>query len=188
MRKITLLFVVLALALSASAQSSQNCVIVRGGVNHRVRNAAIFGVLTGGIGLVGGLALSNTTYERIDSMGSVPFKTKYSGSELKKMAEAGTHVVVVAKNEATPVTSVACGTAPVAPVVNEATKAPAPVAPVTTEVKPPVVTPVAAAATVTTPATPATSFNPDDPNAPVCLSTIVEANGDMRCLHWAQRR
>jgi hypothetical protein len=131
-------------ACALAQNSSTPCLIVRDGVNHRVRNAAVFGLLTGGIGLVGGLALSGTSYERVDAMGDVPFKTKYSGSQLKKYAASGVHVVLVGKDEGAPVTATACGTpqavAQVAPLPAPVAAAAVPVAtavPVIVETAPP---------------------------------------------------
>ena len=105
----TIAIILLSTVCAVGQNANKQCLIVRDGVNHRVRNAAVFGLLTGGIGLVGGLALSNTSYERIDAMGDVPFKTKYSGSELKKYSKSGVHIVLVGKDEGAPATAVACG-------------------------------------------------------------------------------
>jgi hypothetical protein len=105
----TIAIILLFTACAVGQNANKRCLIVRDGVNHRVRNAAVFGLLTGGIGLVGGLALSNTSYERIDAIGDVPFKTKYSGSELKKYSKSGVHIVLVGKDEGAPATAIACG-------------------------------------------------------------------------------
>jgi 4-hydroxy-3-methylbut-2-enyl diphosphate reductase IspH len=105
----TIAIILLFTACAVGQNANKQCLIVRDGVNHRVRNAAVFGLLTGGIGLVGGLALSNTSYERIDAIGDVPFKTKYSGSELKKYSKSGVHIVLVGKDEGAPATATACG-------------------------------------------------------------------------------
>jgi len=55
------MLIVLALTLSASAQSSQ-CLIVRSAEGHRFRNSMIAGALTGGIGFAAGAAFSGAKY------------------------------------------------------------------------------------------------------------------------------
>lgn len=110
MKSLTLALVLLVTG-AVNAQTSQSCLLVRGGENHRVRNAAVFGLLTGGVGLAGGLILSSTRYDRIDAIGDVPFKDKYSPAELKKMNEAGVHIVVKGKNEEVGNTRTECGLA-----------------------------------------------------------------------------
>lgn len=111
--KSLILAAILLAACASNAQTSQSCLLVRGGENHRVRNAAVFGLLTGGVGLAGGLILSSTRYDRIDAIGAVPFKDKYSPAELKKMNAEGMHIVVKAKNEEVGNTRAECGLAPV---------------------------------------------------------------------------
>src|ERR1700732_5358810 len=91
--------IVLALTLSASAQSSQ-CLIVRSAEGHRFRNAMIAGALTGGIGLVAGAAFSGAKYEYADSYNLTATKPKYKGKELEKLQSEGVHVIVVNKKTA----------------------------------------------------------------------------------------
>src|ERR1700732_3096036 len=55
--------IVLALTLSASAQSSQ-CLIVRSAEGHRFRNSMIAGALTGGMGVATGLYRRQDTFHR----------------------------------------------------------------------------------------------------------------------------
>jgi hypothetical protein len=91
--------IVLALTLSASAQSSQ-CLIVRSAEGHRFRNSMIAGALTGGIGLAAGLAFSGAKYEYADSYNLTGTKPKYKGKELEKLQSEGVHVIVVNKKTA----------------------------------------------------------------------------------------
>ncbi len=161
--------IVLMLATFTMAESNQ-CVIVRGGENHRVRNAAIFGVLTGGIGLGAGALLSGTSYERVDAIGDVPFKLKYKGKDLKKFQAEGIHIVVVSKNEPIPNTRMACGIEP-AP-------APAPVSAENKKLEWEDMT-MQKSAVVITPA-------PRTPLA-ICVETLVDKSGDMMCLRWADK-
>jgi hypothetical protein len=91
---------VLALGVSLSAQSAQQCLIVRSAEGHRFRNSMIAGALTGGIGFVAGAAFSGAKYEYADSFNMMGTKPKYNGKELTALQSQGVHVVVVNKKTA----------------------------------------------------------------------------------------
>jgi hypothetical protein len=55
------------------------CLIVRQAEGHRFRNGMVAGVLTGGIGLGAGLALSGGRYEYVDAFEFAPKTLKYKG-------------------------------------------------------------------------------------------------------------
>src|SRR5580704_10498220 len=57
----------------------------------------IAGALFGGIGLVAGAALGGAKYEYVDSFNLTDTKLKYKGGELKRLQEAGVHIVVINK-------------------------------------------------------------------------------------------
>ncbi len=57
----------------------------------------IAGVLTGGIGLAGGLALSGAKYEYVDGYNVPKVKMKYKGKELQKLQSEGVHIIIVEK-------------------------------------------------------------------------------------------
>ena len=172
--------IVLALTLSASAQSSQ-CLIVRSAEGHRFRNSMIAGALTGGIGLAAGLAFSGAKYEYADSYNLTGTKPKYKGKELEKLQSEGVHVIVVNKKSASGEMESARGScksaAPTSTpqVVQPAAPQPAPaVGPVsgstTQTVQPPAVTPV-----------------PVKASAPVCTASMIDANGNQTCTQYAKQ-
>ena len=70
---------IVALGLSVSAQSSQQCLIVRSAEGHRFRNSMIAGALTGGIGFAAGAAFGGAKYEYADSFNMTNTKPKYNG-------------------------------------------------------------------------------------------------------------
>src|ERR1700674_1570945 len=147
--------IVLALTLSASAQSSQ-CLIVRSAEGHRFRNSMIAGALTGGIGFAAGAAFSGAKYEYADSYNLAATKPKYKGKELEKLQSEGVHVIVVnkktasaemesARNSCKSSAAPTSTTQAVQPAAPQAAPAPAvgPVSsPTTQTVQPPAVTPV----------------------------------------------
>jgi hypothetical protein len=57
----------------------------------------IAGALTGGIGFAAGAAFGGAKYEYVDSFNLKDTKLKYKGSELQKLQQGGTHVVVINK-------------------------------------------------------------------------------------------
>ncbi len=79
----------------------QSCLIVTSAEGHRMRNAIIAGVFTGGIGLATGLIASGGRYEYRDAVNVPPadVKMKYKGDELQKLQQRGVHIVVVRKND-----------------------------------------------------------------------------------------
>lgn len=176
--------VVLALTLSLSAQSSQ-CLIVRSAEGHRFRNAMIAGVLTGGIGLAAGAAFSGAKYEYADSYNLTGTKPKYSGKELEKLQSGGVHIIVVNKKTASAEMDSARNSckssgAPTPQAVPSAAApqaAPAPTvtpvsAPATQSVQPAAVTPVLA---------------PVKASAPLCIASIIDANGNQTCTQYARQ-
>jgi hypothetical protein len=190
--------VVLALTLSLSAQSSQ-CLIVRSAEGHRFRNAMIAGVLTGGIGLAAGAAFSGAKYEYADSYNLTGTKPKYSGKELEKLQSEGVHVIVVnkktagaemesarnsCKSSAAPTPQAVSTAAPQAP--------PAPATPVSapTQTAPaPAVTPVSTATTQTTQQAPTVIPVPVPvkASAPLCIASMIDANGKETCTQYARQ-
>ena len=57
----------------------------------------VAGVLTGGIGLGAGLALSGGRYEYVDAFEFAPKTLKYKGGQLRSLQQEGVHIVVVNK-------------------------------------------------------------------------------------------
>ncbi len=80
---------------------NNSCLIVTSAEGHRMRNAIIAGVFTGGIGLATGLIASGGRYEYRDAINVPPaqVKMKYKGNDLQKLQQQGVHVVVVRKND-----------------------------------------------------------------------------------------
>lgn len=87
---------ILASILPVEAASNE-CLIVRSAEGHRFRNSMIAGALTGGIGFAAGAAFGGAKYEYVDSFNLTDTKLKYKGGELKKLQEAGVHIVVINK-------------------------------------------------------------------------------------------
>jgi hypothetical protein len=159
--------IVLALTLSASAQSSQ-CLIVRSAEGHRFRNAMIAGALTGGIGLVAGAAFSGAKYEYADSYNLTATKPKYKGKELEKLQSEGVHVIVVNKKTASTEMDSA----------RNSCKSAAPTS-----------TPQAVQAAAR-PAAPAPAVSPVAPVeaiAPVCVASSIDANGREICTQYSRQ-
>ena len=84
-----------------AAGSNNSCLIVTSAEGHRMRNAIIAGVFTGGIGLATGLIASGGRYEYRDAINVPPadVKMKYKGDELQKLQKQGVHIVVIRKND-----------------------------------------------------------------------------------------
>ena len=190
--------VVLALTLSLSAQSSQ-CLIVRSAEGHRFRNAMIAGALTGGIGLAAGAAFSGAKYEYADSYNVTTTKPKYSGKELGKLQSEGVHVIVVNKKTASAEmesarNSCKSSAAPTPQEVPAAAPQAAPAlatpvsAPTTQAAPAPAVTPVS---TPTNQATQAHAVTPVPvpvkASAPLCISSMIDANGKETCTQYARQ-
>ena len=88
-------------AFVQSSAPNNSCLIVTSAEGHRMRNAIIAGVFTGGIGLATGLIASGGRYEYRDAINVPPaqVKMKYKGEDLQKLQQQGVHVVVVRKND-----------------------------------------------------------------------------------------
>jgi len=159
------MLIVLALTLSASAQSSQ-CLIVRSAEGHRFRNSMIAGALTGGIGFAAGAAFSGAKYEYADSYNLTATKPKYKGKELEKLQSEGVHVIVVNKKTASAEmesarNSCKSSTTPSAPQAAQAAQA------AQAPAVPPVLAPVKA-------------------NAPVCVASTIDTDGKEICTQYAK--
>ena len=191
--------VVLALTLSLSAQSSQ-CLIVRSAEGHRFRNAMIAGALTGGIGLAAGAAFSGAKYEYADSYNLTGTKPKYSGKELEKLQSEGVHVIVVNKKTASAEmdsarNSCKSSAAPTPQAVSALLRhrrLQHPLTPVSapTQTAPaPAVTPVSTATTQTTQQAPTVIPVPVPvkASAPLCIASIIDANGNQTCTQYARQ-
>jgi hypothetical protein len=160
--------IVLALTLSASAQSSQ-CLIVRSAEGHRFRNSMIAGALTGGIGFAAGAAFSGAKYEYADSYNLTATKPKYKGKELEKLQSEGVHVIVVNKKTAS---------AEMESARNSCKSSAAPTS--TQQVVQPTAPPAAPAPAVS-PAAPVEAI------APVCVASSIDANGREICTQYSRQ-
>jgi len=119
MRKSTVVALLILASILPVEAASNECLIVRSAEGHRFRDAMIAGVLFGGIGLAAGAALGGAKYEYVDSFNLTVTKLKYKDGELKKLQEAGVHIVVVNKKATSDETQSArascTGGAPTAP-------------------------------------------------------------------------
>jgi hypothetical protein len=124
----------------------------------------IAGALTGGIGFAAGAAFSGAKYEYADSFNLATTKQKYKGKELEKLQSQGVHVIVVNKKTASAEMDSA----------RNSCKG--------------VATPSLQTAQATTAAPAVTTVSaPAKTNAPLCLSSSIDANGNETCTKYAKQ-
>lgn len=90
-------------AVEASAKPVKPCLIVASAEGHRFRDSMIAGVLTGGIGFVGGALVGGAKYAYRDSfnMPASELKVKYKGKELQNIELSGVHIEIVSSKDKT---------------------------------------------------------------------------------------
>lgn len=89
--------------VEAPAKPINPCLIVASAEGHRFRDSMIAGVLTGGIGFVGGALVGGAKYDYRDSfdMPASEVKVKYKGKELQKIEQTGVHIEIVSAKDKT---------------------------------------------------------------------------------------
>ena len=145
MRQSTIVGLLILASILQVKAASNECLIVRSAEGHRFRDSMIAGALTGGIGFAAGAAFGGAKYEYVDSFNLTDTKLKYKGGELKKLQEAGVHIIVINKKATSDETQSArascTGATPSAPAAIVPVSAPAQPAPALQPTQQPTVQP-----------------------------------------------